>query len=75
MSSFLMSYIFISVIIGTFYFNYWYYHLQTSNVIYSRLYKRVIIYITVILLSMILSPITLADLIVYYIRKRKEEKQ
>lgn len=71
----IMLYLFISAVIGTFYFNYWYYSLQPSEVLNHTKIKRLIIYSAVILLSMLLSPASLVDLFNYYILKRKEEKQ
>ena len=75
MTNEIMLYLFISAVIGTFYFNYWYSTLQPSQVLNAVRFKRVIIYVAVILLSMLLSPVSLYDLTRYYILKRKEEKR
>lgn len=73
MNNFIMAYLFISVIIGAFYFKYWYNTLQPSEVLYTTPAKRLFIYSAVILMSMALAPISLIDLI-KNLEKRKEEK-
>lgn len=75
MTNEIMLYLFISAVIGAFYFNYWYYTLQPSQVLSAVKWKRLIIYVAVILLSMLLSPVSLYDLTRHYILKRKEEKR
>lgn len=72
MNNIIMSYLFISVIIGAFYFNYWYYALQPNEVLTTTNYIRLFIYVLVILMSIILAPASLYDLIKIYILKRKE---
>jgi len=75
MNNIIMSYLFISVIIGAIYFKYWYNTLQPSEVLTTHKSIRIFIYCAVIVLSMILAPASLYDLIKHYILKRKEEKR
>ena len=70
----IMLYILISLLIGSYYFEYWYKTLQPKEVLYSTKPKRIFIYSAVIIMSACLLPITLIDL--YKInKKRKGEKQ
>jgi len=71
MSDMLMIYIFISFLIGVKYFTYWYKILQPDSMRYAPKYKRVILYVAVILLSGALWPLSLYDLTIYNNKKRK----
>lgn len=73
MNDIILLYILISIIIGWNYFVYWYDKEQPIELRNSKILTRLAIYFLIFILSTLLSPLSLYDLIKYKIQKGEKQ--
>lgn len=71
---YIIIYLCIGLIIGSLYFQYWFEQLMPQEVKLTSKLKQSLIYGAVLSLGLFLWPFASIDLIIYYTKKRKEEK-